>query len=254
MYQGNNPIFRSNVKIDVPVFNGVSTTFTLTTGGNPLVPVSSESLLIFVNDVRKRPGIDYTLNTSKQLQFSVAPLATDTFHGIAMGQPVQMLDAVAKTGDIMTGFLSLSAPPTQAMHAVNKQYIDTNYLGSSLTLSQLNSAVNDADVTSLTGIESLTNKTLISPVITDNIVIINSNTTAVRGRTYVLNVAGITLTLPISPSVNDVVSVINGNFSTCVIARNGSNIMSLAEDMTLDAQRVSFDLVYLNSTIGWTIK
>lgn len=254
MYQGNNPIFRSNVKIDPLVFNGSTTVFSLTTGGNTLAPVSSESLLIFVNDIRKRPGIDYVLNTSQQLQFSVAPLVTDTFHGIAMGQPVQMLDAVAKTGDTMTGFLSLSANPTQAMHAVNKQYADANYLGGSLTLAQLNTAVNDADVVSLAGAESLTNKTLVSPVVTDNTVIINSNTTAVRGRTYVFTTAGITLTLPASPAVNDIVSVINGNFSTCIVARNGSNIMSLAEDMTLDTQSVSFDLVYLNSTIGWMVK
>jgi hypothetical protein len=39
--------------------------------------------------------------------------------------------------------------------------------------------------------------------------------------------------------------------TTAVIARNGSNIMSLAENMTLDANFVPLQLVYADATRGW---
>jgi hypothetical protein len=38
-----------------------------------------------------------------------------------------------------------------------------------------------------------------------------------------------------------------------VIARNGQNIMGLAEDLSLDSPGVSFGLTYSDSTNGWRI-
>jgi len=43
---------------------------------------------------------------------------------VAMGAP---LGAVARSGDTMTGFLTLHADPIEAMHAVTKQYVDRRY-------------------------------------------------------------------------------------------------------------------------------
>ena len=61
-----------------------------------------------------------------------------------------------------------------------------------------------------------------------------------------------TLTLPTTPSVGDWLVVQNSSgTTTVVIARNGSNIMSLAEDLTLDADFVSVKLVYADATRGW---
>jgi hypothetical protein len=81
--------------------------------------------------------------------------------------------------------------------------------------------------------------------------VIGTNTTAVAFRTYVLT-ASLTLTLPSSPTAGDWVGVQNSSgTTTAVIARNGSNIMSLAENMTLDANFVSMQLVYADATRGW---
>ena len=109
------------------------------------------------------------------------------------------------------------------------------------------------DVT-LTGTQTLTNKTLTSPVVTQNIQVISGNTTAVRSRTYVFT-ATLTLTLPSSPTAGDEVKIVNSSGTTTpVIGRNGSNIMSLAEDMTVDkAAGASFTLVYADATRGWVI-
>jgi hypothetical protein len=106
------------------------------------------------------------------------------------------------------------------------------------------------DVT-LTGTQTLTNKTLTSPVITQNVQVISTNTTAVRSRVYVMT-ASLTLTLPASPTAGDTVMFSNrSGTNTPVIARNGQNIMGLAEDMTLDNVNHFGVLVFSDSTRGW---
>ena len=85
----------------------------------------------------------------------------------------------------------------------------------------------------------------------ETIQVIGTNTTAVAFRTYVLT-ASLTLTLPASPTAGDWVKIQNSSgTNTSVIARNGSNIMSLAENMTLDANFVPLQLVYADATRGW---
>lgn len=82
---------------------------------------------------------------------------------------------------------------------------------------------------------------------------INTNTNAVNGGFYTLT-ASLTLTLPAAPSVGDVVHVSNrSGATTCVIDRNGSNIMGLAENMTLDSAQQPFSLVYADATRGWVL-
>jgi hypothetical protein len=84
--------------------------------------------------------------------------------------------------------------------------------------------------------------------------VINANTTEVAGRNYVLT-ASLTLTLPASPEPGDVVGVQNSSgTTTAVIARNGSNIMSLAEDMTIDLANLGLALMYADATRGWVIQ
>lgn len=63
-----------------------------------------------------------------------------------------------------------------------------------------------------------------------------------------------TLTLPSSPAAGDEVTVtIAGTFLDTVVARNSSNIMSLAEDMTIDKANVSVTFYYVDATRGWRI-
>ena len=83
--------------------------------------------------------------------------------------------------------------------------------------------------------------------------VISGNTTAVAGSTYVLT-ASLTLTLPSSPTAGDTVGVVNASgTATAVIARNGQNIMSLAENMTINSIGVSLSLTYADATRGWVI-
>ena len=113
------------------------------------------------------------------------------------------------------------------------------------------------DVVGTSDTQTLTNKTLTAPVVNQpvvqqNVQVISTNTTAVRSRVYVLT-ASLTLDLPASPTAGDWVGVQNSSgTTTAVIGRNGSNIMSLAENMTLDkADGISFTLTYADATRGW---
>lgn len=82
--------------------------------------------------------------------------------------------------------------------------------------------------------------------------VISANTTAVASRLYVAT-ATLTLTLPSSPTSGDWVSFVNSSSASPIIGRNGSNIMSLAEDMTVNQNGASFTLVYVDATRGWVL-
>jgi hypothetical protein len=66
-----------------------------------------------------------------------------------------------------------------------------------------------------------------------------------------------TLTLPATPSNGDTITVLDyaGTFDTnnLTIACNGSNIESLAEDMTCEVEDAAFTLVFVGSTVGWKV-
>ena len=106
-------------------------------------------------------------------------------------------------------------------------------------------------VVGTTDTQTLTNKTLTTPVVTLNAQPIGTNTNAVASRNYVFT-ASLTLTLPATPTAGDWVAFQNSSGTqTCVVARNGSNIMSLAEDLTVNTLYAPFVLMYADATRGW---
>jgi len=66
-----------------------------------------------------------------------------------------------------------------------------------------------------------------------------------------------TLTLPSSPTMGDEIHFLDGGYNCgtthVTIARNGNNIMGLAQNMDIDTDGAAFKLVYYNSTRGWVI-
>jgi hypothetical protein len=104
-----------------------------------------------------------------------------------------------------------------------------------------------------TGQTTLTGLPLPQPVITQNVQVIGTNTTAVASRIYVLT-ASLTLDLPASPSAGNWVTVSNMSGAiTAVIGRNSQPIMSLAEDLTVDLDGAGFTLIYADATRGWVL-
>lgn len=86
-------------------------------------------------------------------------------------------------------------------------------------------------------------------------VVTGTSQTAVANNLYVLtNAAASTVTLPASPTADDLVMVTVGNsLVTNVIARNGQNIMGLAEDMVINDSSATVTLRFVNSTLGWRL-
>jgi len=83
-------------------------------------------------------------------------------------------------------------------------------------------------------------------------------TIAANDRVFADTTSGaITVTLPASPLTGDQVSVIDlaGTFDTnnLTIARNGNNIMGLAEDLVITQENAGLALVYTGATNGWKL-
>lgn len=88
----------------------------------------------------------------------------------------------------------------------------------------------------------------------------NSPYVAVAGDQLIVDTRTnpVTVTLPSSASVGDEVTIIDGyNFfasNNCVVGNNGLNILGAASALTLNTNRQSITLVYVNATQGWTYK
>jgi len=86
----------------------------------------------------------------------------------------------------------------------------------------------------------------------DNVV--PGGTATIPNRTvYHVTSAGQTITLPASPSVGNEVIISVGNYTNTVVARNGQNIMGLAENMTIDKAYAGLRFIFVDATRGWII-
>ena len=86
-------------------------------------------------------------------------------------------------------------------------------------------------------------------------VVTSVSVAAAKDQTIIVTTAGQAVTLPASPLAGDMVTVIvAGEFTNTVVSRNGSNIMGLSEDITLDKNYASMDFIYTgNTTEGWRL-
>ena len=78
--------------------------------------------------------------------------------------------------------------------------------------------------------------------------------TLVNREHVTVTASGQTITLPASPAGGWEVAVSVGNFTDTVLGRNSTNIMGLAENMTIDKAYVTIHCIYSgNATQGWRI-
>lgn len=87
------------------------------------------------------------------------------------------------------------------------------------------------------------------------IVVSGTAVDAVVGVQYILtNIGATTVTLPANRVPGDTVGIVvaNNRFDN-VVARNGSRIMGLTEDLTLTSQYVSITLKFINGDLGWRL-
>ena len=83
--------------------------------------------------------------------------------------------------------------------------------------------------------------------------------TAVSGEGYFVNITSgaITVTLPASPSVGDIVAVSdyaqNSQNNNITLGRNSSNIQGDASDLVIKSKGLAMTLVYADATKGWIV-
>ena len=87
------------------------------------------------------------------------------------------------------------------------------------------------------------------------VVVSGTTQTGVKGAHYEMtNASASTFTLPAAPAVGDWVWVgfTNGRVDN-VLARNGSNVMGLAEDLTVNWPYAGLILRYISAGFGWRV-
>ena len=79
------------------------------------------------------------------------------------------------------------------------------------------------------------------------------NKTLVNREFCTVTASGRTITLPASPSAGWEVVISVENFVDTIIGRNSTNIMGTADDVIIDAEYSTVNLVYVDATRGWRI-
>jgi len=229
---------------------GSQTDFTLTQG------VTIENSFVFIQGVYQEKDT-YSISGTT-LTFTTAPLSSYSIEVITVGSvsifnDTLYLDNFNGTGSQVDYTLSTSPANENAIDVyINGLYQqkDTFSLsGSTLTFSTAPPNGSTIEVKSTGGLNN------VAANITRNysVAVISSDTTAVSDTLYVLT-ANLTLTLPASPSNGNSVKVSNrSGVATCVIARNGENIMGAASDLTIDKLNSGFELIYAGSAQGWVL-
>jgi hypothetical protein len=265
----------TNVTGTLPVANGGTGTATLTANnvviGNGtsavqfVAPGTSGNLLTsngttWTSAAPASGGIEYEVKTANYTAADKEGILADTSGGAftvtlpatpATGAQVIVADP---TGDWGTNNLTIGRNGETISGVAQDLVCDISGVSVQVVYDGTTWAVyaqvggNGGTVVTLAGTQTLTNKTIV-----ENVSVISTNTNAVASGVYVLT-ADLTLTLPGSPSTGDWVRVSNlSAVLTCIIGRNGNNIMALGEDLTVDIANAGFTLEYSGATQGWVI-
>lgn len=136
-------------------FNGSTTTFNLTSGGQAFFPGSAFSILVSIGGVIQEPNSSYEINNS-QIVFAQAPATTDNFFCIALG--VALGVGVPADGSVGPDQLSAAAIDTlgateyrKGGTVVGTAVTVVNFIGDDNEFSY-NSAARSLDVTITSGV------------------------------------------------------------------------------------------------------
>lgn len=158
------------------------------------------------------------------------------------------------TTDFTNAVLANVATPVASTDGATKGYVDAAIaavVGGTPVLGDLN--MGGFRVTNMGTPTANTDATTKSYVDFPVTVVTGTSVTAVSRNHYVLtNASATTVTCPASLAGEFMVTVANSRADN-VLARNGNNIMSLAEDMTLTALNVTLTVKAIDATRGWRV-
>jgi len=218
----------SDNTVDSFTGDGTSTEFTLSK-----IPANNQNVLVTLDGVVQYPSDATTVRaytvTANIITFASAP-------ALDVDIQVRHIGFAGATSSAVTGFYGRTGNAT----LVSTDNIIANSVGIGTTVTV------GAGLTSLHVFgQSQLNRVAITTTA--------SNLTLEAGRTFVYYSTG-TYTLPASPTVGDRIEIINRSGTvSAVLARNGSNIMGLADDLDLDILDATFKITYSNDIDGWVV-
>ena len=161
---------------------------------------------------------------------------------------------ITGTVNLSSAVLSNVVTPVANGDAVNKQYVDNAIaavIGGMPVLGDINmGGFRITNMGAPTASMDATNKSYVDFPVT---IVTGTSVTAVSRNHYVLtNAALTTVTCPATLAGEFLVTVENARTDN-VLSRNGNNIMSLAENMNLDALNVTVTVKAIDATRGWRV-
>ena len=83
-YIGKQPVVGKFTKLDDLSFDGSTQAFTMQSGGENVIPLNEQNMLVTISGVVQEPNSAYTVSGST-ITFTGAPESTDSFYGIVYG-------------------------------------------------------------------------------------------------------------------------------------------------------------------------
>ena len=182
-----------------------------------------------------------------------ANMVSDTGTGDGSNQTFSTPNGAPQTKEFTLVYINgvYQSKSTYALNSGDIVFTTAPDVGDEVEIISINS-LNTASVPAVTSVGSLSGDVVLNNL-KQNVSVISGNTNAQAYHVYVFT-ANLTLTLPASPEAGQWIKISNrSGVATCVVARNGSNIMGAASDLTLDTASASFELIYSDATNGWVI-
>ena len=167
-----------------------------------------------------------------------------------VGDITAVVAGTGLTGGGTSGGVTLAVSAASGAVTVTSPTINTSIQGTAF-LDEDNFASNSATkVASQQSIKAYVDANGFSITVTN---VTANGTTAAKDNLYYIANAGVTITLPSSPTAGDVVYIAHGNFTNTVIGRGGSNVMGAASDLTVDVANMGLTLAYTTAARGWAL-
>lgn len=200
---------------------------------------SATELQVYLNDVRLNPDVDYTAGAST-ITFTNPVLVSDECWLVYAGSTLSTISIA----EVSPEELSTGGPAwdTSGNVTIAGTVNGRNMATDGNKLDAINQGLSTTDTPTFAGVNQ------------GNITTTATSKTLVNGEFCNVTAATQTITLPESPSAGDNVTISVGNFTDTAIARNGANIVGLAENLTIDVANAGITLVYSgDATQGWRI-
>jgi hypothetical protein len=236
--------------IDEFTGTGSQTAFTLTDAptSNRLLQISIDGLMQQVSSY-SLSGLVVTFSEAPPLnsKIEVRKFIRNTD---VVGDITAVVAGTGLTGGGTSGGVTLAVSAASGAVTVTSPTINTSIQGTAF-LDEDNFASNSATkVASQQSIKAYVDANGFSITVTN---VTASGTTAAKDNLYYIANAGVTITLPSSPTAGDVVYIAHGNFTNTVIGRGGSNVMGAASDLTVDVANMGLTLAYTTAARGWAL-